>query len=716
MAKKETEALQKVHTEALKRFEDTLEASEDQRKLSIEDIRFANEPGFMWEEKIRKNHKDLGKPIFEVNRIAPAIDRELGQQNKLEIGIKYRPTTGGATKEVAATMTGLARNIYSKSKGKTAIDNAVRELWYGGIGAFRFVTREDDDDIFSDNSDKEILYKPILSAASSYYVDANSVEPDESDARFKFITEFITIDAYEERFIGENVSDFDGGAFLDNLPPAWRRGELVLIAEYWRMVKVKKNLAKLSDGRVVDVDKMGEVLDELAKFGITIDKTKTVDTLMPEQYILSGEKVLSGPNKWGGRFIPTIGMYGYKMTIEGRVTWRGRVRFAKDPARINNYATSSMVEDVALSPKQKTWITKEQAIGNDYNDLNRSTNPMAYYNHVEGQLSPFPTPPAPVQPGMGQLVQQSIQDIHATLGPISQPTQPHQGTTLDQRSGRAVIEQARPGEDSSNSLYESVIVALEASAEMLADLMAAIYDGERQINIMNPDGTEEVVTINQTMKDDQTGKDVIVQDFSQGKYDYTVSTGPSFNDRRQEEQDTILRLIEAFPGLADISQDLLIDLIDIRNKDELHRRVRMLMIQQGTVQPNDDEQQEIAELQQAQGPQEPSPTDVLLQAEANKSNSEAQLNQAKTQQALADAAKKTADAKNVEADTYKKAVDAQGGVLDNIDKTAEMGLPLTQQDHDNRVGATDVVEEAQEEISPGLTSEQAAVLALENQQ
>ena len=44
---------------------------------------------------------------------------------------------------------------------------------------------------------------------------------------------------------------------------------MVRVAEYWIKTPVTKKIAKMSDGRTIDLDEDGAALDELASQGVT---------------------------------------------------------------------------------------------------------------------------------------------------------------------------------------------------------------------------------------------------------------------------------------------------------------------------------------------------------------------------------------------------------------------------------------------------------------
>lgn len=716
---KEQIASKDVHAEAMTRFSMVESREQVEREAAIEDMRFAQIPDSQWDDFATKQRND--RPRYTINKIAATIDTIVGEQRENDITIKYRPSSSGAQKEVANTFNGLTRNIESQSSARSSYDRGFDEALNGGYGGWRVTTQFSDDDGF----EQDIRIKPIKSAASSLWFDPGAEEYAKQDALWAFLTKDMEKSEFLARFPDATVTDFQQPQYANSICRNWFRGDVVRVAEYWRKVPITRNIVLLSDGRTIDKDEDGAILDELASQGITVVRERSVKTWKVERYLMNGAEILKGPEDWAGKFIPLIPMFGKTMTIEGREYVRGMVRLAKDAQRIYNYSTSTIVETAALAPKDPYWMTPKQAQGHEgrLRNMNVDNSPVMFYNEDPSSPgAPKRTGAPQVQSALIGITAQAQQDITATLGVTASSNVPTAGTDLDTRSGKAIIEGNRKGDTGTFVFFDNLIKSIQHTGTILGDLIPRIYDTERQVRVIQPDGTEEFVTINQTVQDQQTLEPVIVNDLSQGKYDVAIDTGPAFATRRLEAADRLIRLAEGSTMFAELTPDLIAKNLDTPGSDELHDRLRQAMIQQGKVQPTDEEVQELGLGQ----PAEPSQAEVLasqeqqartnlflaqaadLQANAQLKGSQAQLNQARAEAALADANKKDFDANKV-------AVEAEGKNLENIEKQADLGLPLTVQDHDKRIGQGDMVELSQEELSPGGTSEQQLNQILLNQ-
>lgn len=621
MVKSNKSELEAVLTEALERF-DGLETKErDQRDLAIEDMRFANAEGGQWEEDAIEKRAD--RPRYTINKVAGAIDQLVGDQRQNRTDIKVRPVSGGADQDVANIYNGLIRNIEAQSKAENTYDAAYDEAVTGGYGGFRVITEFNDDDQF----EQDIKIRPIKSAATSLWFGP-AEEYDKRDARWAFLTVDMPINEYKDKFPKAVVSDFSNDQPNTNVR-SWYRDDVVRVAEYWKKIPVIKNIALLSDGRVIDLDDESIILDELAEAGVTVVKQRKAKSHKVVMYLMSGTEILKGPMAWAGKYIPLIPVFGKCSNIQGEELVRGLVRFAKDPSRIYNYATSASIEAAALTPKDPFWMTPAMAKGHQsqLGSFNQKNQPFMFFNidpdnpNMIPQRSGAPS----VQAALMTQIQQAGLDIHATTGlePASL------GNVPELKSGKAILAQQAMGDRGSFVFSDNLNKSIQYCGDILVDLIPKIYDTPRMVRTLNIDGTSESQPINQeslnefgeVVIDGQTNQPVMVNDITVGKYDVVIETGPAFNTQRQESAQQLIDLAKASPVFEQVATDLIAKNLNVLENDELTKRIRRQMIGQGIVEPTDDEVQELG-LDQ---PQEPQPDPMMVAALAEDKKAQADL-------------------------------------------------------------------------------------------
>jgi len=676
----------KIHAEAIERFE-SIEDREE-RKLAIEDMRFAHVPGAQWDEDSIEKRKN--RPRFTINRIEPAIDQVTGDQRQNRTSIKVRPVSSGANEKTAKVFNGIIRNIQSLSKAENAYDAAFDESVTGGYGGWRILTEFNDDDSF----EQDIKIKPINSAASSLYFGPSD-EYDKRDADWAFVITDMPTHEFEDKWPGKSPDSFPAET-LASSDNCWFGEDFVKVAEYWKKIPVKREIVLLSDGRVIDKTEDGAALDELALQGVTVMKTRSVDSHKVVMYVMNGNELLEPKQDWAGKFIPLIPVFGKIHHIEGRTYVKGLTRDAKDPSKIYNYTTSQAVEVTAMSPKDPIWMTAVQAAGHKESlaGFNTNNDPFMFYNSD-------PAAPGPPQRGGAPALQQSLlaqtaqaaEDIEATTG-IPAPALGRAPQLLSQRS---VESQAEKGDRGSFVYPDNLQKSIQYTGEILTDLIPKIMDTPRIVRILNIDGTSEQIEINQIMEDvvdQQTGETITVNNLTVGKYDVVTDTGPAFATKRVESAQQLIELASGSPVIQELGIDLIVANLDINDSEELTKRVRARMISQGTVQPTEDEIEELGLNQ----PQPPDPTQVALLENI----------QISTQKLISDIEKTEADTLSVQVKTQQetaKTVDIMVGTL--LDKI-KGGLPLSQQEIMLIIKQRDILAEGQQAIDPGPNSVQAA--------
>jgi len=706
MASKQAKREQ-IHKDGLERFEAIMTRERDQRKLAVEDAKFAHTPDGQWDENAISKRQD--RPRFTINRIAGALAQLAGDRRQNRTDIKVRPVSGGADQDTAKIYNGLIRNIEGLSKAENAYDCAFDELSTGGFGGWRVLTEFSDDDAF----EQDIRIHPVDSAATSLFFDPAAKAYDKRDAQFAFLTTLMPQSDFEAKFPGAQIVSFDQEQMNSSLCSSWFVNDMVRVAEYWVKVPIIRNIGLMSDGRVIDLEDESGVMDELAAQGITLKQERKVKSHNVVMYKLSGSELLSGPHEWAGKYIPLIPAYGKVTKIEGKEYVHGLVRPAKDAQRIYNYTKSAAIEAAALSPKDPIWLTPEQAKGHEsrLKSFNTRNDPFMLYNaDPNNPGAPQRTGAPAVQSALIQQEQQAAIDIYSTTGvePASL------GNSPELKSGKAIIAQQKMGDRGSFVYTDNLNKSIEYTGEILVDLIPKIYDTERVVRVLNIDGTSEQVTLNQgisenslamfnqTITDEQTGKREIVNDLSRGKYDVVVDTGPAYATQRMESADQLIELSASNPLFAELGGDLLAKSLDILEGEELTKRIRARMIDQGIAKPTEEEVEELGLNQ----PQQPDPSQQALLENV----------QMQTEDIISKIEERDAKTAKTLADTNLQQIEAMQRMLKNFAMQQESGIPLSQDDHAMRIKQQDIIGESQQEIDQGPNSEQAADIVAQAQQ
>ncbi len=557
-------AKEDILREAKRRVDAAWQHDRENREDAYRDLRFR--AGDQWPVRIRQQREADNRPTLTINRIPQFVNQVVNDVRQNPPAIKATPADGATQPELAEIYTGLMRQIQYRSGAQYIYSQTVDHTVTCGIGHLRVETAYVDDASF----DQEILIKPVAKPLSVYW-DPAAVMPDRSDAKWCVVTEMMPVDDFKDQYPDAKQEDFDTNADIGaDSGLYWQDDDHVRLAEYWRMVPVKRTLALFEDKTTIDITDLSKA--DLA-FLPKIIRQREVDTFKVEQYILSGAEVLEGPNAWAGKYIPIIPVVGSEVPLETKTVRYGLVRFARDPQQLYNYWRSAAAEAIALAPKSPFLVTP-QMIGKfktQWDTHNTKNRPYLLYEpdpNAPGampQRSPAPEPPV-------ALIQESAiasDDMKGTTGIYDAAL----GNRSNEQSGRAILARQREGDVGTFHFQDNLNMSLTRLGVVLVDLIPRIYDTEREIAIIGADESEEFVPINKQIMSDQ-GEPILLNDLSQGRLQVRVKIGPSYTTKRIEAADSMVQFAQAVPQSAAVMGDLIAKNMDWPGSDEIAERLK----------------------------------------------------------------------------------------------------------------------------------------------
>ena len=573
--KRNSEEQNEIVKEALERFETASDGWSDIYEQSVADVSFIDDDEGQWEDSVRESRHN--RPCLTFDKLSASVDRVVGGQMAQMPSVKVRAAEEG-DEDIAEVYQGLIRQIDQRGiqAFKTAFKFAVKSGW-----GCLLVDHDYIDDV---SLDQDIILREIknpFSVLLDPIIQAQHVQ----EARFGFMfedmerQEFSRLYPDAESYPGE--SDFTTTGNMDS----WVSEDFVRVADYFRITLEEKTLVQLSDGRVLDLEEVQPVRDELNLQGITLGKTRKVKKRKLERFKISGMEILEEV-ECVGRFIPLVPMFGKTSNINGKYITRGIVRKAKDAQRLYNYSRSVAVEVTALTPKQPYFVTPAMIKGHEskWKNMMVSNDPVLQFNFDQGQ-KPYRESPAQGSPGLLQDAQFAAEDIKATTG-IFDANIGQQG---QETSGVAIGRRQFQGEMSNFEYQDQLIDSMELAGRIMIDMIPAVYDTERTIRIIGEDEREETVQVNKTLMDAQTGTFVKTMDLNVGNYDIKIASGPSFTTRKQETAEQLSSMIAQNPAMSQLVGDILFQNLDLVGGDEAIKRLRSAGVKAGIIEPNQEE-------------------------------------------------------------------------------------------------------------------------------
>jgi hypothetical protein len=564
--------------EARLRFQMAYEGEEDIRRDALDDLLNIEGSG-IWPAQLRKARSEATppRPCITIPKLAAFVDQVTGDMRQNKPSIKVRPNDDKSDPETADILEGLIRNIEQTSMGDIAYIHAGECAAASSFGYFRIYTDYATDDSF----EQDIKIKRIANQFS-VYTDPRSVEWDLSDAQFQFIVERISREEYKRKFPDKEPSDYTDVSYMDYIE-SWQDENTIRIAEYFCRVPVIKNIVRLSDGAVWNKKDLAEFakkqgMGSLEEFfqvsGLSITKERKVKTTNIERYLIDGTQILEDKQIWPSKYFPAVPCYGKEMWIGEKKTIRSVIRNAKDSNRLYSYRRTVTAERLSLIPKAPFLLTVDQIKGHEEMWKRANTDNMAYLLYNADQFAQKPTREPPVLPDAGnaQELQIDAQELKETTSIFDASL----GQKSNETSGKAILARQREGDTATYSYQDNLARAVKLGGLVILDLIPTIYDTERVIRVRGLDDSEKFVKINGPYEEKDKAGAVVQKfhDLTVGKYDVTITVGPSYATKRLEAADSMIGFIQAMPNTAPMVADLVAGSMDWPDADKFQERLK----------------------------------------------------------------------------------------------------------------------------------------------
>jgi hypothetical protein len=551
----DSDTAEQILEEALRRWKVSAEAESDIREKMLDDLKFFS--GEQWPAHIRAQREKKNRPCITVNRIPQFVQQITNDQRQNRPAIHVNPVEDSDV-DVAEVLQGLIRNIEVASDAGTAYDIANEHQVVMGRGWVRVITEYCDDE--SDLQD--IRIEPVRSTFS-VYDDPACQKPDGSDAMYRFVVQDMRKDSYRNDWPNSRLAGVNDWNSIGNSAQGWVDADGVRVAEYWRVVTKKRKRITFTDGTKIYADELaGEVVPK-----DQIVSERFVTQWQVQQHIINGFEILQSdvvPGKW----IPLVPATGKEHDVDGEKYLAGAVRDAKDSQRTFNYSWTNLIETVALAPRAPFVIAAGQVEGFEDIWQTANTENHAYLPYVPMSVGgQYVAPPQrnqaepPIQAHV-QAVVMADNNLKATFGIYDASL----GNKGNETSGRAIMARQKESDVANFHFADNFNRMVRHVGRIILSWIPYYYDAERIVRITMPDGETREVAINQPTAFKGVEK---VLDVRTGRYDIAISTGPSYQTKRQEGSEALLQLAQAAPILMERAPHLIVKNLDIPGAMEI---------------------------------------------------------------------------------------------------------------------------------------------------
>jgi hypothetical protein len=591
--------------EARKAFKRCADAENENRIAGLEDIRFAR-LGEQWPDEVVQQRTLERRPMLTINKLPAFIRQVVNDSRQNKPAITVHPVDSKADPKTADVLSGIIRNIESVSNADVAYDTGAEQAVTSGFGYWRVLLGYSYDDSF----DLDILIQRITNQFC-VYSDPNSTAADSSDWDVCFVTDRITKSEFKRKYGDKANVDFDSDAW-SSAGADWQDQDHVIIAEWWRRYEVEREIVLLDDGRIFDAEEIegnGDLQIALENEQISIVKKRTIKSKRVTQTLISGCDVLKEEEEFPGCYIPIVPVYGDEIIVEGKRYFRSLINSAKDAQRMFNYWRTTATELVALAPKSP-WVGPAKAFeAAPEMWATANTKPWSYLPYSDDSPAPPQRVPLDSGPAAGALQEalNASDDIKSIVGMYDASL----GARSNETSGKAILARQREGDVSTFHFVDNVARAIRHTGKIIIGLIPHVYTGARIMRVLGEDGEAKNIPVNQEYQVDADGNPIpegqaagqmqgpggpmdqgtppdeskmaelgeiltAIHDLTVGKYDVTVTSGPSYTTRRVEAATEQMQFLQAFPQAAPVIGDIVAGNLDWPGADEIAKRLAKL--------------------------------------------------------------------------------------------------------------------------------------------
>jgi hypothetical protein len=549
--------------QAIDRFNRSVDAEVFLREEALISQKFAD--GDQWPSDIKQFREENNLPCLTINLLNTFIKGIVGDVRQNMPSIKVRPVDNKADPAGALVRQELIRHIENNNNAKAIYANVFEQALDGCYGYLRIRTAFTEADSF----DQDIVMEAINNKFRVYFDQSAQLNTYE-DAKFAFITATMSVKEFRELYPKKSEEPF-AHETIGEAYEGWFEDDKMRLAEYYWKEPVKNKeiaLVRSAEGEEMVID-----TEKGIPQGFTVIRTRKIDTHKVMWAKISGAEVIEGPVEIPSRFIPIVPFIGDEKNIEGLRKIHSLIYHAIDSQRMYNYNYTKEMERLGLAVKAKYLATKEQINGHDWNSAHTSNRPVQTYTHVPGQPKPEPIAPAVSSPGL--LTQMSVakQDIKETTGIFES----NMGKAAPgERSGVLARERRIQGESNTFKFIDNFLNGIVHTGKVLLDMMPRVFDTERIIRVTGEE-SDQIIQINKTIIDPQSGEEIKINDLSSGKYDYIPEAGAYYLTKRQETVDSLQRTLQFAPDLASIIIPMIAEKSDWPGAKELGVKIEQLM-------------------------------------------------------------------------------------------------------------------------------------------
>lgn len=560
----------RLHKRLMGHYQRELDRQYDNRVEMAQDEDFYD--NIQWTEEDKQLLKDRGQAPLTYNVISQTINWIIGSEKRGRADFKVLPRTKEDAKP-AEKKTQLLKYLADVNRTPFHRSRAFEDAVKVGLGWV--------EDGVTDEDDGEPIYSRYESWRNMLW-DSASTELDLSDARYvirvKWVDVDIAIALFPERRhliersaqVGDSFGyDLANGDevmdFAENEREEMSRGlsdlldnnrDRVRLIEVWYREPTRAQ--KLVGGQMSGerYEQGNPAHEEALQAGTSVLAERAM--MQMKCAIMTTEGLLyAGESPYRHNRFPFTPIWGYRRGRDGLPY--GVIRGLKDIQEDINKRASK-----ALFILSSNKVIADNDATDDWDELlDEIARPDGVLRVKPGKRFELAVD-RELAPAHLDLMGRSISMIQQVSG----VTDELMGRTTNAKSGVAIQARQEQGAMSTSKLFDNLRLANQIQGEKQLSLVEQYINEEKQFRITNQRGTPDYIAVNTGLPED---------DITRSKADYVVSDDEWRANLRQAAAEQLMEMVTRMPPqVAMVMLDLIVESMDLPNRDELVKRIRQV--------------------------------------------------------------------------------------------------------------------------------------------
>jgi hypothetical protein len=554
-----------------------------------------------WSSQEIGDLKRLRKPIIQINKIAPQIEKIIGEYRESTPTAEVYPENAYVTQDELDLVGNILRTISYKSREDILIQDAFEQALVRSYSALFCFNDFEENSAFIQN-----IYTRGMVVPECAFFDPSATAPNKEDGEFCGYYDFVPREMFTQEYPDVEIPnsnsvpfktafrwlDKNGIAICYYTEKKWydstayliksENGEEEIDEEELknRLEENEKILQAAKQYRDAEQQLPPDLINKLMKLKPTsIEKNKKIRKYKIMMYKMIYGRILE-VTEFPCQYLNGVYIDGKSYVLDGRQKTQSFFHHAKAAQRLHNTAAVEQLAGLKNCRKEQFLVNKDHVAG-DQMMIDSWKNP----ENQQGALF-YATPtnprtperpdrldPIPLNPIFSEIYQQSGFDIDSNLGGTTMDARNPRGS-LSKESGEAVVRRQASSNLMQHRQVDNMCRGVEQLNRIKLALMPAIYDTERLMTLHTQAGSFSVQKINEVLADDSVKNNI---KSLKNKLNVRVTIGAPYQLRKEMAWNQLVSFVELFPQANNLVVDIAAKNVDIQESAELVKRTQTLL-------------------------------------------------------------------------------------------------------------------------------------------